>query len=50
MKKAKIEEMIDHFLDGKVKLEEIKKYCELTEKCLVQNRIERPTMESYCGT
>ena len=41
---------MDHFFDGKVKLEKIKKHCELTEKCLVQNRIERPRMGSYFGT
>ncbi|XP_010509028.1 PREDICTED: probable receptor-like protein kinase At2g39360 [Camelina sativa] len=44
VKKGKVEEIIDPFLDGKVKLEEVKKYCDLTEKCLAQNGIERPTM------
>ncbi|CAH8386808.1 unnamed protein product [Eruca vesicaria subsp. sativa] len=44
VKKGKMEEIIDPFLDGKVKLEEVKKYCELTEKCLAQNGVERPTM------
>ncbi|KAF8108311.1 hypothetical protein N665_0111s0024 [Sinapis alba] len=44
VKKGKIEEIIDPFLDGKVKLEEVNKYCELTEKCLAQNGVERPTM------
>ncbi|KAJ0262358.1 receptor-like protein kinase [Hirschfeldia incana] len=44
VKKGKMEEILDPFLDGKVKLEEVKKYCELTEKCLAQNGVERPTM------
>ncbi|CAN8317263.1 unnamed protein product [Cochlearia groenlandica] len=44
VKKGKVEEIIDPFLEGKVKLEEIKKYCEVTEKCLAQNGTERPTM------
>ncbi|XP_010517277.1 PREDICTED: probable receptor-like protein kinase At2g39360 [Camelina sativa] len=44
VKKGKMEEIIDPFLDGKVKLEEMKKYSDLTEKCLAQNGIERPTM------
>ncbi|KAL0711016.1 hypothetical protein Bca4012_017994 [Brassica carinata] len=44
VKSGKMEEIIDPFLDGKVKLEEVKKYCELTEKCLAQNGVERPTM------
>lgn len=44
VKKGKMEEIIDPFLDGKVKLEEVKKYCELTEKCLAQDGVERPTM------
>ncbi|KAL1191580.1 putative receptor-like protein kinase [Cardamine amara subsp. amara] len=44
LKKGKMEEIIDPFLDGKVKLEEVKKYCEITEKCLAQDGIERPTM------
>lgn len=44
VKKGKLEEIVDPFLDGKVKLEEVKKYCEITEKCLAQNGIERPTM------
>ncbi|CAG7880845.1 unnamed protein product [Brassica rapa] len=44
VKKGKMEEIIDPFLDGKVKLEEVKKYCELTEKCLAQEGVERPTM------
>lgn len=44
VKKGKLEEIMDPFLDGKVKLEELKKYCEITEKCLAQNGIDRPTM------
>ncbi|KAJ4906786.1 putative receptor-like protein kinase [Raphanus sativus] len=44
VKKGKMEEILDPFLDGKVKVEEVKKYCELTEKCLAQNGVERPTM------
>ncbi|KAG7574196.1 Protein kinase domain [Arabidopsis suecica] len=44
VKKGKLEDIIDPFLEGKVKLEEVKKYCEITEKCLSQNGIERPTM------
>ncbi|XP_013629105.1 PREDICTED: probable receptor-like protein kinase At2g39360 [Brassica oleracea var. oleracea] len=44
VKKGKMEEIVDPFLDGKVKLEEVKKYCELTEKCLAQDGVERPTM------
>lgn len=36
VKKAKIEEIIDQFLDWKLKLEEIRLYCELAEECLVQ--------------
>ncbi|ESQ52615.1 hypothetical protein EUTSA_v10016254mg [Eutrema salsugineum] len=44
VKKGKLEEIIDPFLDGKVKIEELKKYCEITDKCLAQNGTERPTM------
>ncbi|CAA7051991.1 unnamed protein product [Microthlaspi erraticum] len=44
VKRGKVEEILDHFLEGKVKSEEVKKYCELTEKCLGQNGSERPTM------
>nr|VDC89751.1 unnamed protein product [Brassica oleracea] len=44
VKKGKMEEIVDPFLDGNVKLEEVKKYCELTEKCLAQDGVERPTM------
>ncbi|KAG7639060.1 putative receptor-like protein kinaseRLK-Pelle-CrRLK1L-1 family [Arabidopsis thaliana] len=44
VKKGKLEDIIDPFLVGKVKLEEVKKYCEITEKCLSQNGIERPAM------
>ncbi|KAL0733693.1 hypothetical protein Bca4012_009903 [Brassica carinata] len=46
VKKAKIEKIMDLFLGGKVKLEEMK-YYELTEKCLIQNRIERPTTGEF---
>ncbi|CAH2079498.1 unnamed protein product [Thlaspi arvense] len=44
VKKGKLEESIDPFLEGKVRLEEMKKYCEITEMCLAQNGTERPTM------
>uniref|UniRef100_A0A1J3J106 Putative receptor-like protein kinase n=1 Tax=Noccaea caerulescens TaxID=107243 RepID=A0A1J3J106_NOCCA len=44
VKKGKVEEILDPFLEGKVKIEEMKKYCEITEKCLGQNGSERPTM------
>ncbi|EOA29113.1 hypothetical protein CARUB_v10025380mg [Capsella rubella] len=44
VKKGKLEEIVDPFLDGKVKAEEVKKYSEITEKCLAQSGIERPTM------
>ncbi|CAN6807880.1 unnamed protein product [Brassica oleracea] len=44
VKKGKMEEIVDPFLDGNVKLEEVKKYCELTEKCLAQDGVERPTL------
>ncbi|VVB02697.1 unnamed protein product [Arabis nemorensis] len=44
VKKGKLEEIMDPILEGKVKLEELKKYCEVTEKCLAQNGIDRPTM------
>ncbi|CAH2047222.1 unnamed protein product [Thlaspi arvense] len=44
VKKGKLEESIDPFLEGKVRLEEMKKYCGITEMCLAQNGTERPTM------
>ncbi|KAI3508627.1 hypothetical protein L1887_23636 [Cichorium endivia] len=43
-KRGELEKVFDPFLVGKMKMESVRKYVEIGEKCLAENGVDRPTM------
>lgn len=43
-KRGELEKVFDPFLVGKMKMESVKKYVEIGEKCIAEQGVDRPTM------